>query len=342
MHRFLSEVGELLRTGDDVQITVRELLRHWNARTRGTKITRRIEKDLTSHGLTTFPHFRDVTLDTLVRFSTLDDGSVRKSSTEHAHKLETVPAPDSDDDDAPQIGLKVGNLPSALGGVSFVSPESTVEQAITDMQVDDFSQLAVMPANKRKLVGAVTWKSIAIARHINADAALRDCVIDAPEITYDQELIDVLGVLQSVGFVFVRNERGEINGIVTAADLAHTYGDMATPFFLIGELDQLLRHIVSKHIELADVIALCDTAGDRGITSFDQLTMGDYERTLQNPDAWSQVGTKLDRASFCARLKTIREIRNDIMHFNPEDIPPTAVDMLRNFLRMIRLNVPGC
>lgn len=101
-------------------------------------------------------------------------------------------------------------------------------------------------------------------------------MIDAPEITYDQELIDVLGVLQSVGFVSVRNERGEINGIVTAADLAHAYGDMATPFFLIGELDQLLRHIVSKHIELADVI------------------------------------------------------------------PSTAVDMLRNFLRMIRLNVPGC
>lgn len=120
MHQFLSEVGEQIRTDDDVQITVRELLRHWNARTRGTKITRRIEKDLTSHGLTTFPHFRDVTLDTLVRFSTLDDGSVRNSSPEHVHKLETVPVPDSDDDDAPQIGLKVGNLPSALGGVSFV------------------------------------------------------------------------------------------------------------------------------------------------------------------------------------------------------------------------------
>lgn len=276
-----------------------------------------------------------------MRFSALDDGSARKSSTERVHKFETLPVPDSDDNDAPQIGLKVGNLPSALGGVSFVSPESTVEQAITDMQVDDFSQLAVMPANKRKLVGAVTWKSIAIARHIHPDATLRECVIDAPEITYDQELIDVLGVLQSVGFVFVRNERGEINGIVTAADLAHAYGDMATPFFLIGELDQLLRHIISKHIDLADVVALCDAAGARGITSFDQLTMGDYERTLQNPDVWAQVGTKLDRASFCARLGAIREIRNDIMHFNPEDIPPTAVDMLRNFLRMIRLNVPA-
>ncbi|SHG15114.1 CBS domain-containing protein [Streptoalloteichus hindustanus] len=105
-----------------------------------------------------------------------------------------------------------------------MSPEGTVEQAITLMQIDDFSQLAVMSANKRKLAGAVTWKSIAIARHINPDAILCDCLIDAPEITYDQALVDVLSVLQSVGFVFVRNEINEINGIVTAADLAHGHG----------------------------------------------------------------------------------------------------------------------
>jgi hypothetical protein len=55
-------------------------------------------------------------------------------------------------------------------------------------------------------------------------------------------------VLQSVEFAFVRNEVNEINGIVTAADLAYAYGDMATPFFLIGELDQLLRHIVGMHV----------------------------------------------------------------------------------------------
>ncbi|SHG15085.1 hypothetical protein SAMN05444320_106552 [Streptoalloteichus hindustanus] len=36
----------------------------------------------------------------------------------------------------------------------------------------------------------------------------------------------------------------------------------------------------------------------------------------------------------------IREVRNDIMHFNPEDLPTNTVDMLRNLLRMIRLNMP--
>ncbi|MFC4859472.1 CBS domain-containing protein [Actinophytocola glycyrrhizae] len=339
---FLQETKGQVRAGDTVSITVRELLRHWNAHTRGTRITRRIEKDLTSHDLTTFPHFRDVTLDTTVRFFALDEEQPPKSSDEQVLKMHTASTPEPDDGDPPQIGLKVGNLLSALNGVVFVPPEGSVEQAITQMQIDDFSQLAVMAANKRKLIGAVTWKSIAIARHNSADATLQDCLIDAPEIPYDQELVDVLGVLQSVGFVFVRNERNEINGIVTAADLAHAYGDMATPFFLIGELDQLLRHIVSKHIDLADVVKLCDASGSREIKSFDQLTMGDYERALQNPDAWAQIGTKLDRVSFCQRLGMIREVRNDIMHFNPEDIPANTVDMLRNFLRMIRLNVPGC
>jgi len=340
--KFLEEVAEQVRAGGTVSITVRELLRQWNARTRGTRITRRIEKDLTNQGLTTFPHFRNVALDTVVQFFAIDEEHGQGSSDERVLKMNTIPAAEPDEDDPPQIGLKVGNLPSALNGVVFVQPESTVEQAITQMQIDDFSQLAVMTANKRKLLGAVTWQSIAMARHINADATLHDCMIEAPEIAYDRDLVDVLGILQSAGFVFVRNELGEISGIVTAADLAHAYGDMATPFFLIGELDQLLRHIIRKHIDLVDVVALCDKLGSREIKSFDQLTMGDYERTLQNPDAWVQLGARLDRVSFCARLATIREIRNDIMHFNPEDIPAKTVDMLRNFLRVIRLNVAGC
>jgi CBS domain-containing protein len=341
-HEYLSEVGEQLRAGETASVTVRELLRHWNARNRGTRITRRIEKDLASHGLATFPHFRDVALDTLIRFSVLDEEKTPEPPDGSRLSMHVLPGSDSDPDDgeAPQIGLKVGNLPSALGGVTSVTPDGTVEQAITLMQIDDFSQLAVLSVNKRKLAGAVTWKSIAIARHISPHATLHDCLIDAPEITYDQELVDVLSVLQSVGFVFVRNEVSEVNGIVTEADLAHAYGDMATPFFLIGELDQLLRHIISTHIALSKVVALCDSAGSRGITSFDQLAMGDYERVLQNPDAWEQLNTKLDRPLFCARLGMIREIRNDVMHFNPEDIPPSTVDVLRNMLRMIRLNMP--
>ncbi|MGH3763062.1 CBS domain-containing protein [Actinophytocola sp.] len=341
-HEYLSDIGEQLRAGEAITITVRELLRHWNARNRGTRITRRIEKDIGSHGLKTFPHFRDVALDTPVRFSIVDDEHEAKLPDESVLKMHTLASTDSDpdEDETPQIGLKVGNLPSALGGITSVTPESTVEQAITLMQIDDFSQLPVLSTNKRKLEGAVTWKSIAIARHIDPRAILRHCVIDAPEISYDQELVDVLSVLQSVGFVFVRNEVNEVNGIVTATDLAHAYGDMATPFFLIGELDQLLRHIVRSCIPLAEVVALCDSSGSREITSFDQLTIGDYERTLQNPGAWERLNTKLDRALFCARLGTLREIRNDIMHFNPEDIPTNTVEMLRNLLRMIRLNMP--
>jgi len=298
-----------------------------------------IEKDLTSHNLVTFPDFRDVTLDTSVRFLILDEKQSSKSADKNVLKMHTPSAPDPKDDNPPQIGLKVGNLRSALNGVAFVSPNDTISQAITRMQVDDYSQLAVLGANKRKLFGAVNWKSIAIARNNNFDATLQDCLIDAPEIPYSHELVDVLGILESTGFVFVRNERNEINGIVTAADLAHEYRDMATPFFLIGELDQLLRHVLSKHVDLADIIALCDMSGSREIKSFDQLTMGDYERSLQNQDIWAQLSTNLDRVSFCERLGTIREIRNDIMHFNPDDTPKNTVDMILNFLRMIRLNI---
>ncbi|WP_162834585.1 DUF4357 domain-containing protein [Amycolatopsis circi] len=342
-HQYLSEISEQLEAGESVSVTVRELLRHWNARSRGTRITRRIEKDLASQGIRTFPHFRDITLDSLVRFAIVDVEETSSPTNNSALKMHTLTSSEdeNEDSDPPQNGLKVGNLASALGGVTSVTRDNTIDQAITLMQIDDFSQLAVLSPNRRNLTGAVTWKSIAIARHINPNATLRDCIIDASEISYNQELVDVLGVLRSVGFVFVRNEVNEVSGIVTAADLANAYGDMATPFFLIGELDKLLRHIVSSHVPFSDVVALCDPSGSREIKSFDQLNMGDYERTLQNPDAWNRLNTKLDRALFCKRLEMIREIRNDIMHFNPEDILSNTVEMLRNFLRMIRLNMPA-
>ncbi|REH30730.1 uncharacterized protein DUF4357 [Kutzneria buriramensis] len=339
--QFLIDTKKSLRTGEAVVLTVRELLQHWNARTRGSRIIRRIERDLASHDLTTFPHFRDVTLDTQVRLSSSSHTLTGARKAFEVNEIHTVETP-TPKDDAPRIGRKVGNLTSALGGVAYVLPDSTLEQAVTRMQADDFSQLAVMQSNKRTLDGAITWKSIAIARHSNPDAKLRDCLVYAPWISYDQDLVGVLSQLESIGFVFVRNERNEVSGIVTAADLAQEYGDMATPFFLIGELDQLLRHIITRHIDLADVITLCDSTGKRRITSFNQLTMGDYERTLQNPDAWAQLGVRLDRRIVCERLAEIRNIRNDVMHFNSEDIPKSSVDMVSNFLRMIRTNFPGC
>jgi CBS domain-containing protein len=256
-----------------------------------------------------------------------------------AVKLETLTSgtepSDADDAEEPEVGLTVGNLPAALGGLESVAPTATFEEAITLMLLNDYSQLAVL-SGTHILRGAVTWKSIAQARHAVPSASFTDAVVHAHEARYDQELIDVLPTLEAAGFVFVKDEKNAIAGIVTTADVVHAYGELATPFFLIGELDQALRHVVSRTFTLEEVTLLFDADGGRTIRSYEDLGMGHYQRVLENPGCWAKLGWPLNRAAFVKRLDELREVRNDVMHFNPDPVPPDTVDKLRNILSLLR------
>ena len=42
---------------------------------------------------------------------------------------------------------------------------------------------------------------------------------------------------------------------------------------------------------------------------------------MENPKQWERIGLKsVDRTLFIQSLQEVREIRNDIMHFDPEGI----------------------
>jgi hypothetical protein len=151
------------------------------------------------------------------------------------------------------------------------------------MLLNDYSQLAVL-SGTHTLRGAVTWKSIAQARHASPSASFSAAIVRAHEARYDQELIDVLTTLEASDFVFVRDEKNAVAGIVTTADVVHAYG----------------------------------------------------ERSLENPGSWAKLGWPLDRVAFVKRLDELRGVRNDVMHFNPDPVPPDSVEKLRNILSMLR------
>jgi CBS domain-containing protein len=310
---------------DPVEIPVRDLLAWWDGRTRGAKINQRIEADLANHGLASSPSFRKVTLDAQVHLITASQDA---EATGHA------PA---DDDDANEldVGLTVGNLPSALSGVVSVPPTATFDQAITTMVLNGYSQLAVL-SGTHTLRGAVTWQSIAYARHANPAARFADAIVPAREARYDQALIEVLPDLEAWDFIFVRDEKSAVAGIVTTADVVGAYRELATPFFLIGELDQVLRQLISRTFTWEDAESLCDPDGSRAIQSFDDLEMGDYQRVLENPQQWAKLGWPLDRVAFVKRLDELRVVRNNVMHFNPEPVPADTVEKLRYILKLLR------
>jgi superfamily II DNA or RNA helicase len=330
---------------------VREFIALWGARGRDARLIEVIETDLSNHGLVTVPDFRLVTLEDQVTVglsadaATLPSNAVEPDAVDAALTETTATTRITETTEPskmrqrPERGLVVGNLPSASRSVESVKPTATIEQAITTMLLYDYSQLAVM-SGQRNLSGAVTWKSIAKARHQRQDAPLSAAVIPALEVSYAEDLIDALPKITSHDFVFVRGPHNTISGIVTASDVVQTYGVMTSPFFIIGEIDQLLRWILEDAIDIERVQVLCDADGTRQIDGFSRLTMGDYQRVLENPEAWATLGWPLDRKVFSQWLRRICEMRNNIMHFNGDPLPDDVVTMLKNFLALLREYCP--
>jgi CBS domain-containing protein len=328
VHERLREARKRAEQQHPEEFSVRELLSLWGAKDRGDHISR-IEADLANHGLVTSPSFRKVTLDATIRLIVVSSDTDEAPAAQSTVEPLTDGGSDADDD---SIGLTVGNLPSALGELKSIAPNATFDEAVTKMLLNDFSQLAVLNG-PRNLRGAVTWQSIAHARHSAADAKLSDAIdSDAVAVRYDKELIDVLPDLQRTGFVFVRDQENVVAGIVTTADVVQAYDDMAMPFFLIGELDRSLRRVIARNLGLDQVIALCG----RSVRSFNELSMGDYQRVLADPDTWSALGWPLDRSAFIQRLDEIRHIRNDVMHFKPDPPPAGTIERIRKLNSLLR------
>jgi CBS domain-containing protein len=339
---FLSSAKEAAESGSPRQMTVRELIGIWGARGRDFDVNERVDADLGNNGMTTTPDFRAVTLDDtvdIVLTTQVTDGEASLSATGTMSADATVSGPGelagSDDESAWDHGLTIGNLPSASRKICAVAPDATFEEAITLMLTNDYSQLAVM-TGLRDLKGAVSWKSIARARNANPGAKLSAAIIKASDVTYTADLIGFLPVIQSQEFVFVRGVDKTLTGIVTLADVVQVYGEMASPFFMIGRIDQSLRRIIEAAYPMSTITPLCDREGMRDLSTCDQLTMGDYQRILENPDCWTSLGWSLDRKTFCARLEEIVQVRNKLMHFNSDPLPDGVVSILQNFINLLK------
>jgi CBS domain-containing protein len=337
---FLASAKDAAEAGSPKQVTVRELIGIWGARGRDFGVNEQVIADLSNRGMTTVPDFRAVTLEDAISII-LTTQEIREevlvayadtATAVGSSALLTLPV--SDEEASWDHGLTIGNLPSASKKVCSVTPDATFDEAITLMLIEDYSQLAVM-SGPRDLKGAVSWKSIAKARNANPDARLSSAIIKAEPVPYTSDLIDMLPVIENREFVFVVGADRSVTGIVTLADVVEVYGQMASPFFLIGRIDQSLRRIIESALPLKTVISLCDPDGQRDLSGFDQLTMGDYQRVLENPDCWVELGWKLHRKVFGSRLNEIARVRNNLMHFNNDPLPDDVVSMMQHFLDLL-------
>jgi hypothetical protein len=76
--------------------------------------------------------------------------------------------------------------------------------------------------------------------------------------------------------------------------------------------------------------------GSKEIKSVADLTYGDYIRLLENDGRFDKIKIPIDRKTFCIQLDEVRRIRNDVMHFDPDGIPPSDLERLRDFAHFLQ------
>ena len=65
------------------------------------------------------------------------------------------------------------------------------------------------------------------------------------------------------------------------------------------------------------------------------LSFGEYVRLIETKSNWDKLKIKADRATFVKEIDGIREIRNDVMHFDTDEFELEQLKKLLNFSKFL-------
>lgn len=321
----LQEFRDRARDGDPVTLTVRELISLWGVNRRRSGAVERVINTLEASGLRTDPDFAVGSLDAVVALVALTTDEILPESAPTAVTSEDLKPPT----------LVVGNVPSAMNGVTAVNRHDSLLVAQSQMEAHDYSQLAVMEG-EFKLVGAVSWESIAKALSRSPAAALEDCIDrSAIAVSSGEPLLDTAPAISKAGFVFVRSPNNRVVGIVTTADLTDQFALLTKPFLLLGEIEGILRTAVNRRFSSEDLLEATDPDDDRVVDGAESLTLGEIQRFLSQPSTFERIGWRADRKVFHHKMESVRRIRNEVMHFSPDPLDEQDVRLLQTFLQWL-------
>jgi len=318
--------AEVKESGKPYTLTPRLLLDAFGYKRRGAVVVSSIDAWLEAAGVSTQPDYRSVWLDSEIA---LVPAPTSPDTTGIAHSGQQTPVPTNFDPTYRLSRLRAANnLPVS------VSPQRTVKEALTVMMANDFSQLPAM-SGERSVKGVISLSSIAKRSALGAKCeTVQDCLEPPHVLRADTFLFDAINDIINHEYVLVQGTDGRVTGIVTTSDLSLEFRQLAEPFLLTGEIEQHIRLLLERGRFKPDELSECrdekDTA--RVVSKVSDLTFGEYVRLLENPTRWQRLELQLDRAEFVKPLKIIQNIRNDIMHFDPDPFEEADLNHLRNFV----------
>lgn len=333
----LIRISDALGEGRSVNpVTVREFLSWFDARRRRVGVVAKIRSVLAELELTTVPDFEEPWLDGLIAFGRIasGEGNATGATAAHAVAIESDGAEPLKAETAwehREAGYRLSRFQAANKLVIGIAPDASISEAVTKMMLNDFSQLPVM-TSERDVKGVVTWSEIAM-RSVLGHAGLRaaDFMVEATVLEETASIFDAIQAIVLKDFVLVRDRHRRISGIVTAADLSLQFRGLSEPFLLLSEIETHVRNLIGQTFPIEELSAARDQGSTNEVNSVADLTFGEYVHLLQNEDNWNRLGIKIDRRAFCARLDSIRAIRNQVMHFDPDGLDSDDLQTLQEF-----------
>jgi predicted transcriptional regulator len=310
---FKEIVKEIQENDKEFIMSPRDFLAYFNCEKRTKGNTGRIDVYLSSENIETNPNYTNVYIDGELTL---------KHKPKATSKTESDPI------------QRINILPSANKAPVTIPRDGKLNDAITLMMMYNYSQLPVM-SNPRTVAGFITWESIgcAITNGITSDS-VKDYI--RPECTilpYDTPLLQAIKTVIKNEYVLVQKKDKTFSGIVSIADISSQFLVLTEPFLLLEQIENLIRLILDGKFLVQNLVEFCQE--DVQIESIDDLTFGQYIRLIEKPENWEKLKLKIDRVTFIKQLNIIREIRNDIMHFDPEGITSEQKDSLNNMARFL-------
>lgn len=342
MNDRLAEVAATLKAGGDARTTPRQLLGWFDAQRRGYWIVDRIRVALKQAGLETDPDFESAYIDSPISIVLVErpsrQSSPETSASDKDHETSPPPA-EFTRFAAADPTYRISKLEAANKEVVSIKPNAALDEAVTLMISNNYSQLPVMP-NNRDVKGVISWSSIGQRLALTTAPETRqaqDFMEPHREIPDDESIFTAISIISKHDYVLVRTKDRRITGVVTASDLNLQFQQLAEPFLLLGEIENSIRRAIESMFTLGDLRASRDPNDNgRVVGSVADLTFGEYIRLLSSDERWAKLGWRIDRKTFIAKLDRIRMIRNDVMHFDPDGIPETDLRALRDFAAFLQ------
>ncbi|MFM2410165.1 MAG: hypothetical protein RL481_993, partial [Pseudomonadota bacterium] len=328
----LGDIAKQIDSSDvATTVSVRDFLWWWGAERRSYWTVLRIRRDLAEAGLETIPDFQSTYLDAQIAFGRAIDQI--NDDSEEIELVEELDAPLTIEDPT----YRISKLAAANQTIVSVSPDATLEEVVTVMMERDFSQVPVM-VGERDVKGIVTWQSIGSRLALKGSRGPARAYMEKARIVSSSDSIfEVIDQVVQFDHVLVRKTDNVISGIITASDLSIQFRALSEAFLILSEIENLVRMLIEPKFSVEELVA-CKDPSDAGriVEGVADLSFGEYIKLLENEGRWKKFSIPVDRKKFCAGLDGVREIRNDVMHFDPDGIPSDDIEKLREFAKFLR------